>query len=84
MATIDSETFKAYERLADQLALMPELIARLIVQHADDGTGYCAACRRAGTGTAAVEHPCSLHQLALMALTVRKRRKRALSSTPAR
>jgi hypothetical protein len=81
-ATDGTETYRAYERIADQLALMPQVIARLIVEHADDGTGYCAKCRQGGTGTAAVEHPCSLHQLALMALTVRKQRK--LVITPER
>jgi hypothetical protein len=76
---IDSETYRAYERLADQLSLMPDVIARLLVGHDDDGTGYCAECRRGGTGTATVEHPCSLYQLALMALAVRKRRKLVVS-----
>jgi hypothetical protein len=76
---ITSETYGIYERCAEELALMPDVIARLIVGHGPDGDGWCMGCRRAGSGYPAVEHPCPLHQLAMMALDVRRRRRQAVA-----
>jgi hypothetical protein len=59
--------------VADQLALMPETIARLIVEHTPNGDGYCRKCTRPGYGTPVVQHPCSVAALAIAALDVRKR-----------
>ncbi|OZM81204.1 hypothetical protein [Pseudonocardia sp. MH-G8] len=73
MATISSTEQSQYERLAEQLALMPETVARLLVDHAADDTGRCVGCTRPGTGYPARVHPCTLHRLALMALAVRRR-----------
>lgn len=75
MQPIDFETHRQYERLAEQLALMPDVIARLLLGHTADVNGRCRGCTRGGTGYPAAEHPCALHRLALMALVVRKRRE---------
>jgi hypothetical protein len=77
---ISTETHRRYERMAEQLALMPDVIARLLVAHGADASGRCRGCTRGGTGYPAAKHPCALHRLALMALAVRK--QRALDSRP--
>lgn len=74
MQQISDETHQRYERMAEQLALMPEVIARLLFAHGADANGRCRGCTRGGTGYPVAEHPCALHRLALMALAVRKRR----------
>jgi hypothetical protein len=42
MRTISSDSHESFMRVADQLALMPETIARLLVDHTPDGDGYAA------------------------------------------
>jgi hypothetical protein len=73
MGTISSDTPTAFERLADVLALMPDVIARLLTDHTSDSTGRCRGCTRPGTGYPAAVHPCTLHRLATMALIARTR-----------
>jgi hypothetical protein len=80
MRTISSDAHDSFMRVADQLALMPETIARLIVDHAPDGNGYCRTCTRPGYGTPVIQHPCSVAALAIAALDVRKRT--GLTATP--
>jgi hypothetical protein len=75
MRTVSSTTHAEYERLAEQLALMPDVIAKLVTDHVADSTG-CLGCTRGGTGHPHVSRPCALHRLALMALSVRKRTRR--------
>jgi hypothetical protein len=73
MQTVSTATHAEYVRLAGQLAVMPDVIARLLVDHTADSAGRCRGCTRGGTGYPAAAHPCSLHRLALMALDVRRR-----------
>lgn len=73
MRTVDDDSAAAFQRLAEGLALMPKVIARIVAEHTPDGGGYCVRCRRSGYGTPVVEHPCGVASLAIAALDVRRR-----------
>jgi hypothetical protein len=80
--TVDDDSAAEFQRVAEALAHMPALIARLLAEHAPDGDGNCRKCGRPGYGTPVVEHPCALAALAFAALAVRKRT--GISSVPDR
>lgn len=60
-----------WNRVAAQLANMPDVIRQLEVSHQDDGTGHCTGCTTPGRGTRSVRYPCSLASLAAEAKRLR-------------
>lgn len=54
---------------AEQLAGTPQLVSRLLTDHAPDGHGWCRAHATHGE-----RHPCSIRQLAELARTHEARR----------
>ena len=73
MPTVDNDSAAAFQRLAEGLALMPAVIARILAVHTPNGDGCCRMCTRPGYGTPVREHPCGVAALALAAVAVRKR-----------
>ncbi|MDQ4116147.1 MAG: hypothetical protein M3235_04215 [Actinomycetota bacterium] len=61
--------------LAGTLAEMPDLLARLLADHRDDGRGRCTGCRTPGYGTPGDHWPCSPARLALAARLILERRR---------
>jgi hypothetical protein len=56
----------SWSELIDELAQMPDAVARLRAEHVDDGTGRCRECTTPGRGTPWVLHPCALATLVRM------------------
>jgi hypothetical protein len=71
--TVDNDSAAAFQRFAEGLALLPDVIAAILAEHTANGDGLCRRCGRPGYGTPVREHPCGPAALALAALAVRKR-----------
>lgn len=65
-----SSSDAAYQRFAEQLAQMPDVITQLLAAHTSDSTGRCVGCTRPGTGYPAATSPCALRQLAELAAKI--------------
>lgn len=51
--------------LARELSRWPDLVARLLAEHRDDGNGRCTGCRVPGYGLPGAERwPCAVARLA--------------------
>jgi hypothetical protein len=61
--------------VAAQLARMPDVIARLLVEHVPDENGRCRGCGLPGTGTPYVPAPCGLWTVAEAARKLRSARR---------
>jgi hypothetical protein len=61
--------------LAVQLARMPDVIARLLIEHVPDEKGRCRGCGLPGTGTPYVLSPCGLWIVAEAARKLRATRR---------
>ncbi|GAA1181369.1 hypothetical protein [Pseudonocardia alaniniphila] len=57
----------SWAALVATIAAMPEVAARLLADHVDDGTGRCRGCTRGGCGTPSARFPCTLSALAAQA-----------------
>jgi hypothetical protein len=66
----------SYERVVDQLALMPDVISQLLRDHESDSSGRCQGCTKGGTGYPSAVYPCPLACLARAALEIRQEGKR--------
>jgi hypothetical protein len=62
----------SWAALVATVAAMPEVAARLLADHVDDGAGRCRGCTRGGCGTPSARFPCTLSALAAQA-TARNR-----------
>lgn len=65
----------AWQRLVMELSTMPKVLARLMLDHRNDGAGFCRMCLTPGRGTPARRYPCSLATLAEQAILERQRRQ---------
>jgi hypothetical protein len=69
---LPTDPHTSYERLAAELATMPDVIERLLRDHVPDASGRCVGCTRGGTGYPAATSPCSLARLAMRATEIRQ------------
>ena len=53
--------------LVEQVAVMPEVIAAMLREHAPTPEGRCATCHVGNIATAQAQHPCRLWNLAVAA-----------------
>jgi hypothetical protein len=61
--------------IAEQLALMPTVITRLLAQHVPNREGCCCGCGMPGTGSPHVVAPCGLWEVAEAARKIRESRR---------
>jgi len=64
---VASDPQVSWAALVATVAAMPEVAARLLADHVDDGTGRCRGCTRGGCGTPSARFPCTLSALAAQA-----------------
>jgi hypothetical protein len=66
---VATDPYVTWPALVAAVAAMPEVAARLLADHVDDGTGRCRGCTRGGCGTPSARFPCTLSALAAEAAT---------------
>jgi hypothetical protein len=62
------------EGIAQELAGLPGIVARLLAVHVPDSQGRCRGCTTGGTGVPGAAWPCSLHFYATAAQEIHRQR----------
>ncbi len=65
-----SHAHDTWHRFARELAIMDNVVARLLAEHVRTDTGLCARCTRPGRGTPMLVWPCPLWTLARTAKSI--------------
>ena len=63
-----------WRHLAEVLAVMPDVVVRLLRDHETRPDGMCATCTQGGTGLHVTPWPCPIRKLALLAGDIRRGR----------
>lgn len=63
-----------WRHLAEVLAAMPDVVAKLLTYHVARPDGFCACCTQGGTGLHCTPWPCPIRKLALLAGDIRRGR----------
>lgn len=72
----DESAQETWSAFVETLSRMPDVIVRLVEQHAPTADGMCMACTYGGTGRRTTPWPCSIHGLAERASELRRTRSR--------